>query len=288
MEFINQDLAKEFQRLCKEYPDIEGFSHPYMNMSDALRAYFALADYFTDSSADRSERMLVGLRSADLLYSALSRQRVTFGNHTKYTERIDICSTLFYGMVKNHAFSDGNKRTALLLLLYQLDTYGLLPSVSAKSFEKLVVAVAANELQTEFQTAWKKHRKYDDAEIKTIAFLLRSMTKKKDHSYHIKLTINDMNNALKTYGVNSTISAGKIHFERIEQGGFLRKERTYKYSFVFGGWTRCIGAQTARDLLQNLGLYNQIPDYASLLSGQEPYYSLIQDFEVPLRRLKDE
>ena len=51
-------------------------------MSDALRAYFALADYFTDPSAECSERMLVGLRSADLLYSALARQRVTFGNQT--------------------------------------------------------------------------------------------------------------------------------------------------------------------------------------------------------------
>ena len=76
------NLEREYQRLRTEHPDIEELNHPYMNMSDALRAYFALADYFTDPSAECSERMLVGLRSADLLYSALARQRVTFGNQT--------------------------------------------------------------------------------------------------------------------------------------------------------------------------------------------------------------
>lgn len=57
---------------------------------------------------------------------------------------------------------------------------------------------------------------------------------------------------------------------------------------VFGGWTRSIGPQTAREILTSLELYDQYADYQSFIDGQEPYYSLIQEFEVPLRRLKDE
>ena len=51
---------------------------------------------------------------------------------------------------------------------------------------------------------------------------------------------------------------------------------------------RTIGPQTARDILTKLGLYDQYADYQSFIDGQEPYFSLIQEFEVPLRRLKDE
>ena len=159
MFFCDKDLEKEYERLSELYPDIPGIQVPLMNVSDALRAYFALADYFMDESSNYTENMLVGLRSGDLLYSALGRQIVSFGGKAKYTNPIDICSTLFYGMVKDHSFSDGNKRTALLLLLYQLDRYGYYPCCSVKDYEKLVVAVASNGLQTKYGNIWKKYKK---------------------------------------------------------------------------------------------------------------------------------
>lgn len=191
-------------------------------------------------------------------------------------------------MVKNHSFSDGNKRTALLTLLYQLNLYGYYPTSPAASFEKLVVAVAANKLPDSFREAWRKFKDMEDAEIKAISFLLRRMTKKKDHSYHLKITIKDMDQALQKYGVSSSISSGKIHFTRSFPRHFFGQRQSIKYSMVFGGWTRSIGAQTAREILTNLELYEQFPDYQSFIDGQEPLYSLIDDFEKPLRRLKDE
>ena len=106
MAFISKDVEQEYSRLVDLYPDIEGLQHPLLNISDTLRAYFSLADYFSDPSSESTEKMLVGLRSSHLLYSALSRQNVTFGGKTKYTDPIDICSTLFFGMVKNHSFSE--------------------------------------------------------------------------------------------------------------------------------------------------------------------------------------
>lgn len=288
MQFNDPDILKEFERLTTLYPDLPEYQHPLINFSDTLRAYFTLADYFTDPSSDSVEKMLIGLRSADLLYSALGRQCVGYNGKLKYTNPIDICSTLFFGMVKNHSFSDGNKRTALLTLLYQLNLYGYYPSCSVKSYEKLVVAVAANSLPTTFRDAWKKFKKADDPEIQAIAFLLRKMTKRKDHSYHLKITARDMVQSLEKYEVICTAENGKLHFKRIVPGRWVKAAKELNYSIVFGGWTRSIGAQTARDILTNLELYNQFPDYQSFIDGQEPYYSLIQEFEAPLRRLKDE
>ena len=288
MEFYSEEVKKEYIRLSNLYPDVEEYAHPLINVSDTLRAYFALADYFTDPSSDCSETMLVGLRSADLLYSALSRQCVCFNGRKKYTEPIDICSTLFYGMVKNHSFSDGNKRTALLTLLYQLNLYGYYPNSTKKSFEKLVVAVAANELPELLRELWRKFKDKEDAEVKAISYLLRRMTKKKDHSYHLTITMKDMDQALQNYGVSSSISSGKIHFTRTFPRHFWGQRQSLKYTMVFGGWTRSIGAQKAKEILTNLELYEQFPDYQSFIDGQEPLYRLIEDFEEPLRRLKDE
>lgn len=288
MPFVNKDIEQEYDRLIELYPDINGLSHPFLNVSDILKAYFSLADYFSDPTSEVVERMLVGLRSADLLFSALCRQNVTFGGKTKYTDPIDICSTLFFGMVKNHSFSDGNKRTALLSLLYQLYLYGYYPNCSVNSFEKLVVAVAANKLPETFRDAWKKFKKSADPEIQAISFLLRRMTKRKDHSYHLKITAKDLVQSLEKNGVECSIDNGKLHFQRIIPGGFLKKEKKLSSTMTFGGWTRSVGAQTARDVLSKLELYDQFPDYQSFIDGQEPYYSLIQDFEGPLRRLKDE
>ena len=288
MQFVSKDIENEFERLSNLYPDLDELSHPMINMSDALRAYFALADYFTDDTSDNTEKMLVGLRSADLLYSALGRQIVSFGSRYKYTNPVDVCSTLFYGMVKNHSFSDGNKRTALLTLLYQLNLYGYLPNVSVNDFERLVVTVAANDLPSKYREVWRKYYKKEDPQIQTISYLLRHMTKKKDHSYHLNMTAKDLVQALEKNDVTCFADKGKLHFERKIPHKMWFGARTLKYTIVFGGWTRNIGAQTVRELLTNLELYEQFPDYQSFIDGQEPYYSLIQDFEMPLRRLKDE
>ena len=288
MFFTSADLEKEYLRISNLNPDIEELQHPLINVSDTLRAYFALADYFTDPTSDAKESMLIGVRSMDLLYSALTRQNVSFCGKVKYSNPIDICSTLFYGMVKNHSFSDGNKRTALLILLYQLNLYNYLPNASINAFEKLVVAVAANELPTKYFNIWKKYKKQDDPEIRTISHILRKTTKRKDHSYHLKITIKDMATSLEKYDVASVIDNGKIHFVRTVTAKWPKKKETYQFVMNFGGWTRCIGASAARDLLTSLNLYDQIPDYQSIINGDELFYNLIEEFEGPLRRLKDE
>ena len=290
MKYLRSDLREEYHRLTKLYPDISELTHPYINISDSLKAYFILADYFTDPSAnkDTQESMLVGLRSIDLLASALGRQHTEFEGHKKYSLPIDICATLFYGMVKNHSFSDGNKRTALLLLIYQLNSFGYIPSVSVREFERLVISVAANRLEYDFPSYWKKFKKQEDCTIATISFTLRKFVKKKDHTYHLKISAKDFCAALERYEVTCEEENSKMHFYRAVPTNIFGKKKVHSFTIPFNGWTRVIGPGVARDVLENLKLYDQHASYADFIDGVEPFYCLIDEFEVPLRRLKDE
>lgn len=51
MKYLSNELKKEFDRLMGECEPIEGIQHPFINFDDVLRAYFILADYFTDESS---------------------------------------------------------------------------------------------------------------------------------------------------------------------------------------------------------------------------------------------
>ncbi len=287
MNNLPDDLKREYEYLIFHHPDIEGIEHPMINISDTLRAYFILAHYFTDPSSNEKEKMLVGVRDFNLLGSAIGRQNITFGGKTKYTNKIDICATLFFGLVKNHSFSDGNKRTALLILLYQLGMYGYIPSAPKRDFEKLVISVAANKLSEDYEYEYKKCQKNDDPIVATITRVIRKLVQKKDHTYHISPTMKEFCEAMQKQNVTCNRVGGKMHFERTIPARWFRPSRNLGYSVVFSGWTRTIGADTARSVLSTLEIYEEYANYKDFLEGKEPLYQLVDDFRDPLRRLKD-
>lgn len=289
MQYLPDELKKEYDFLVKNNPDIEGLDHPLMNLSDTFRAYFILIHYFTDSSTDEGqEKMMVGIRSIDLLASALSRQNITFCGKQKYSDPIDICSTLFFGMVKNHSFNDGNKRTALLILLYQLQLYGFYPNTKKKDFEDLVLHVADSSIETHYWRVYKKFKKSDDATIKTISYLLRRMTVKKNNTYHTAPTMKEFCTVLESRGVEYRLDNNKVKFSYQLPGRWYSITPNVK-SFVipFHGWTRTVGPKTARETLDGLGLFEQFPTYQHLFEGADSLYELVDEFKEPLRRLKD-
>lgn len=285
---MRPDLKLEYKRLVKLHPDIPELVYPYINMSDVLAAYFMLCDYFSDPSSDNAEgSMLIGLRDGNLLASALGRQATSFGVRMKYSSPIEICSTLFYGLVKNHAFSDGNKRTALLTLLYHLDRYRYMPKVRDVEFEALVVAVAANKLSEAYPYVWEKCVG-NDQEVRTIARLLRKMTVKKDNSYHMDMTAADFSAALRNIGLECEQEGISLKIVQKSKATIFRKQeivRTFK--IPFRGWTRTIGPGTARKVLSHFEIYEQHSSYQSFIEDRDARYILINRFETPLRRLKD-
>lgn len=290
MKYLPKELRQAYEFDLKKCHPIEGLVSPLIGIEDVLQAHYILADYFTDSSApEEAEKMFVGLRSEHLLASALSRQTVSFAGRTKYTEPIDICATLFYGLVKDHAFNDGNKRTALLVLLSQLYNYGYYPKSDFKNFEKLVLVVAdggTNSLLQKYPHIWKKFRKNEDCEIKTISYIIRHNCEKKDRSFHKDINMREFCGALdQLASVTYKVDNMKIKFER-KKTGIIPK--TYKYSINFYGWTRPLAAGAVRDVFDNLKLTDEFASYDAIFSGTKPLYKMINQFEIPFRRLKDE
>ncbi len=57
------------------------------------------------------------LHNKALLESALALPKQTFGDKDLYPTLEDKTATLFYSLVKNHAFLNGNKRIAVMALL---------------------------------------------------------------------------------------------------------------------------------------------------------------------------
>lgn len=96
--------------------------------------------------------------------SAVARQRAGFGSYVKYQSVSEVGATLFYGLVLNHAFENGNKRTALVSLLAFLQRNRLLlTDTSEDDMYDLATQVAAHT----FPIACGRERN-PDAEIEAI------------------------------------------------------------------------------------------------------------------------
>ena len=95
MDHLPKTLKDAYEYDIKQCDDLD-IDSKYINISDILKAYYILADYFTDPSSKQiKEKMLVGVRSYDLLSSAVGRQCVEFGGKIKYTENIDMMKQSF-------------------------------------------------------------------------------------------------------------------------------------------------------------------------------------------------
>lgn len=67
-----------------------------------------------------------GLRDLPLIESAVNRPRASFGGEDLYPGIFAKAGALCHSLIKNHAFVDGNKRTALFAAMTMLELNGYL------------------------------------------------------------------------------------------------------------------------------------------------------------------
>jgi death-on-curing protein len=86
-----------------------------------------------------------GLRSRDLLESAIAAPTATMMGIPVMSDPLEIASAYLFYLCSNHPFVDGNKRVALATCLVFLSANGLLPSESLDTddWESLTLDVAA-------------------------------------------------------------------------------------------------------------------------------------------------
>lgn len=78
-----------------------------ITINEALMIHKLAIDKFGGSS---------GVRERNLLESAIQRSQATFDGQELYPNPIDKAAATIESIVKNHPFSDGNKRTGYILM----------------------------------------------------------------------------------------------------------------------------------------------------------------------------
>lgn len=123
----------------------------YLELEDVL----AIACEVLELEADA----LVHVTDLGLADSAVSRPGASFEGHEFYQSVESKAASLLFGLARNHAFIDGNKRTALLATLQFLNVNGLDLDLSlTEEAYKTVVQVASGSLSLDDLTEWIRDR----------------------------------------------------------------------------------------------------------------------------------
>lgn len=147
----------------------------------------------------------------------------------------------FFGLIKNHAFHDGNKRTALLVGLYHLYKIGRIPKVKQREFETLAVRTAGNRLD---QYSDFSRYKGDERVVKFLAQFFRKKTRIVDGRSYL-VTYSQLNGILQRFKYCLANPSGNyidVVREEEEVWGLLRRKRRVVQRRVtqvgFPGWTK--------------------------------------------------
>ncbi len=102
---------------------------------------------------------LVRATDLELAESAVARLRASFGGEDLYSSVEAKAASLLYGLARNHAFIDGNKRIAVLATLQFLNNNGLDLDLSpAEEAFETVTQVASGHLPLADLTDWIRDR----------------------------------------------------------------------------------------------------------------------------------
>jgi len=96
-----------------------------------------------------------GLRSPELLESAVAAPQATIMGQTLLNDPVEVAAAYLYYLCSNHPFVDGNKRVALATCLVFLRQNGIFDSrnLDVDRWETLTHDVAAGRLDRETTTA---------------------------------------------------------------------------------------------------------------------------------------
>ena len=297
MKNLAKHLREDFERELKNTPSENAFVSPLLSYEDVLRAHYLICDYFESVTNTPS---ICGVRSMDLLGSAIGRQRTEFSNQNKWRDEYEIMATLFFGLTKNHAFHDGNKRTALLCFLYQLYKYGRVPTIKQESLEQLTVDIADGTVvqRSNFNEFLKrsgmskKDISLEDQNVYYIATYIKKYSRKLNSSYKA-LTYEELNTVLHRFSCTlDNPSKNYINvYRNYTEKHLFKKDEIKKVKVLqigFPGWKKQVFPKALKETLKALQLTpDKGFDNAVLSREAEPLYKIIQDYEGPLSRLKD-
>lgn len=95
-----------------------------------------------------------GIRDEGLLESAIAAPFQSFGNTEAFPSILQKAARLGYGLIKNHAFIDGNKRTGVHCMLVFLALNRIDLDYTQDELSDVVISVAAGALDFDGLLQW--------------------------------------------------------------------------------------------------------------------------------------
>lgn len=95
-----------------------------------------------------------GIRDEGLLESALAAPFQSFGEEEAYPTTVQKAARLGYGLIKNHAFIDGNKRIGTHVMLVFLALNKIELDYTQKELSDTILKVASGEFSFEDLLKW--------------------------------------------------------------------------------------------------------------------------------------
>jgi death-on-curing protein len=160
-----------------------------------------------------------------LLHSAVSRQHVGFGAESKYKDSIESAATLCYGVCCNHAFHNGNKRTALVSLLCHLDKNGLMlrEDVTHDQLYDFMIDIAVHAFAPK-----RSRADSSDVEVAEIARWLRRNTRQIRKGERI-VTFRELRQILRKFDIELENPRGNyidvVRYRWVRRNIFSKRER---------------------------------------------------------------
>lgn len=280
----NKDIATEHRRWVNEI----GPSDPYLSkvtigIHEVLQAHFLLADFFYTMGEGIGG---VGPKNLHLLHSALSRQYSQFGGQPKWNDRINVCASLMFGLIKNHPFHDANKRTAFLTTILHLQKIGRTPTISQQDFEDFTVDIADDNLG-KYEAFYKIEAPKDDKEVVFITQFLKKSTRQIDLRTKF-ITYNDLDKILRGRGLFLENPKGnRIDLmSRIDSDGKPMSNPKRIAHIGFHGWSKEVSRKDI-DIVREASHLDARHGYDSqaFFNGLDDPLTLIKKYREPLERL---
>lgn len=213
-----------------------------LSVDDVFTIHEILVEEFRDSE-DPIEPP--GVRSVDLLESAVNRQWSGYAGHLKYSDPIDNAATLLFGVCCDHPFHNGNKRTALVSMLAHLDkNKRTLFETRRDDLYRLMLNVASGRASNPSDKRRRKRgkdlsREEADKEVAAIATWIRNRCSKITRGER-SITYRELRKILESFGFafenpkNNYIDI--VRYETVKTGVLRRKTATKRRRIGNIGW----------------------------------------------------
>ncbi|MFE3626968.1 type II toxin-antitoxin system death-on-curing family toxin [Streptomyces goshikiensis] len=163
------------------------------------------------------------------LASAVERQNTGMSDtngifRQKYERPHEKVATLFYGIAKNHAFENGNKRTALVCSLVSLERNGFdLCNTSEEELYEMATTVVAGTFPIN-----KSDERDADSEVKALGSWFRSRILRQSFGDHVT-SFRDLRKVLTAHGCE--FDSPDKNFIKIRRGGLAVRTGYPKENF---------------------------------------------------------